>query len=137
MAKILLADDHPDIVRLLRISLAGERHTIFAAHDGETALRTVQAERPDVVILDVVMPQLDGLSVLNRIKTDPALRDVKVVMLTVMDQPEDVTLGLDIGADYYLSKPFKPTEVASLVRRILETRAPGESGQDGGEVQSP
>ena len=131
MAKILLADDHPDIVRLLQISLAADRYTIFTAHDGETALQTVQAERPDVVILDVIMPKLDGLRVLHRIKTDPNLRDVLVVMLTVRDQPEDVTLGLDVGADYYLSKPFKPTEVASLVRRILETRSAAGEGQAG------
>ena len=131
MAKILLADDHPDIVRLLEISLAADRHTIFTAFDGETALRIVQAERPDVVILDVIMPQLDGLRVLHRIKTDPSLRNVMVVMLTVRDQPEDVTLGLDIGADYYLSKPFKPTEVTALVRRILETRSPVGDGQAG------
>ena len=124
MAKILLADDHPDIVRLLQLSLAAERHTVLTAYDGAAALQTAQAERPDVVILDVVMPELDGLRVLNRIKSDPALRHTSVVMLTVKDHPEDVTLGLDIGADYYLSKPFKPTEVVSLVRRILETGPP-------------
>ena len=129
MAKILLADDQPDIVRLLQISLAAEAHTVFTAYDGEAALRTAQAERPDVVILDVIMPKLDGLRVLHRIKTDPALHDVKVVMLTARGEPEDVTLGLDIGADYYLSKPFKSTEVASLVRRILETRSPARNGQ--------
>ena len=129
MAKILLADDQPDIVRLLQISLAAEPHTIFTAYDGEAALRTAQVEHPDVVILDVIMPKLDGLRVLHRIKTDPALQDVKVVMLTARGEPEDVTLGLDIGADYYLSKPFKSTEVASLVRRILEARAPTGDGQ--------
>src|SRR5690349_5173871 len=105
MAKILLADDHPDIVRLLQVSLKSEGHTIFTACNGKQALEILHEQHPDLVILDVVMPEVDGYRVLNRIKTDPALRDITVVMLTVRDQPEDVTLGLDIGADFYLSKP--------------------------------
>jgi DNA-binding response OmpR family regulator len=122
MAKILLADDHPDIVRLLQICLRGEGHELFIAYDGSEALRLVEEERPDLAILDVIMPGVDGYRVLNRIKSDPELRDMVVVMLTVKDQPEEVTLGLDIGADYYLAKPFKPAEMSSLVRRILENR---------------
>jgi DNA-binding response OmpR family regulator len=122
MAKILLADDHPDIVRLLELALNAGNHTILTAFDGAAAWRLAQEERPDVVVLDIAMPKLDGIRVLNRIKTDPELRETVVVMLTVRDQPEDVTLGLDVGADFYLSKPFKPTEVAALVQRVLETR---------------
>src|SRR4051812_35396189 len=116
MGKILLVDDHPDIVKLLQMALRTEGHTILTAHDGAAALRQIEAEHPDVVILDVVMPPPDGFRVLNRIKTDPEFRETVVVMLSVHDQPEDVTLGLDIGADYYLSKPFRPLEVAMLVR---------------------
>ena len=123
MGKILLADDHPEIVRLLQIALRPEGHTVFTAHDGLRALELVQTERPDVVILDVIMPELDGLRVLNRIKTDPEIRDTVVVMLTVRDQPEEVALGLDVGADYYLAKPFRPTEVSSLIRRIFQLKA--------------
>ena len=85
-------------------------------------MAAVQRERPDLVILDVKMPELDGYRVLHRIKSDPELRGTVVVMLTVHDQPEDMVLGLDIGADYYLSKPFRPDDVAQLVRRIFETR---------------
>jgi len=122
MGTILLADDHPDIVRLLQIALKSDGYTILTAFDGLEALETVERERPELVILDVVMPGLDGFRVLNRIKTDPALRETVVVMLTDRDQPEDVALGLDVGADFYLSKPFRPTEVTSLVRRIFENR---------------
>jgi two-component system, OmpR family, alkaline phosphatase synthesis response regulator PhoP len=125
MGKILLVDDHPDIVRLLQISLKPEGHTILTAHDGKEALRLVNEERPDVVVLDVVMPEVDGFRVLNRIKTDPELCGTTVVMLTVKDQPEEIALGVGIGADFYLSKPFKPTEVTSLIRRILPS---GEAG---------
>lgn len=122
MSKILLVDDHPDILRLLQISLKNEGYTIFTAANGAEALDTIVAERPDLVILDVVMPEVDGYRVLNRIKTDPSLQDTLVVMLTVRDQPEDMALGLDIGADFYLTKPFRPTDVSALVRRALETR---------------
>ena len=127
MSKILLADDHPDIVRLLEIALRAEGHTILTAYDGAQALEAVQAERPDLVILDVMMPQVDGFRVLNRIKTDPELRHITVVMLTVRDQPEDMALGLDIGADYYVPKPFRPGEIATLVRRILHAPRPESS----------
>lgn len=122
MAKILLVDDHPDIVRLLQICLRDQGHELLTAYDGQKALDLLYAERPDIVILDVVMPLVDGLRVLNRIKTDANLHQTVVVMLTVQDKPEDVTLGLDIGADFYLSKPFKPADVSSLIRRICETQ---------------
>jgi DNA-binding response OmpR family regulator len=123
MGKILLVDDHPDILRLLQISLKSEGHEIRTAGNGAEALELIHAEHPDMVILDVVMPEVDGYRVLNRIKTDPSLKDVIVVMLTVRDHPEDMALGLDIGADFYLTKPFRPTDVTSLVRRVFENRS--------------
>jgi len=128
MPKILLADDHPDIVRLLQIALRNEGHTILTAYDGAEALRTAEEERPDLIILDVMMPELDGFRVLNRIKSDPELSNTTVVMLTCRDQPEDVSLGLDIGADFYLAKPFKPTDVVSLVRRVFENSDAPQTG---------
>lgn len=123
MATILLADDHPEIVRLLELALRNQNHTILKAYNGADALQLARDHHPEVVILDVSMPELDGLRVLNRIKTDPRLQNICVVMLTVRDQPEDVTLGLDVGADFYLSKPFRPTDVAALVQRVLENAA--------------
>jgi DNA-binding response OmpR family regulator len=121
MPKILLADDHPDIRRLLEVSLRCEGHTILMAQDGQEALQIIHEELPDLVLLDVVMPEVDGFRVLNRIKTDPKLWKTQVVMLTVRDDPQDMTLGLDMGADYYLGKPFKPADVLSLVRRIFQS----------------
>jgi len=121
MRKILLVDDHPDIVRLLEMSLRPDGYTIVTANDGLTALDVARRERPDLMILDVRMPELDGYRVLHRIKSDPELQSTVVVMLTVHDQPEDMALGLDMGADYYLSKPFRPDDVCQLVRRIFET----------------
>jgi len=122
MRKILLADDHPDIVKLLELSLKEEGYTILKAYDGAETLRKIEEERPDIIILDVVMPPPDGYRVLHHVKSDPALRDTVVVMLTVRDEPEDTTLGLDIGADFYLGKPFRPGDVVSLIRRIFDAR---------------
>src|SRR4051794_38819296 len=107
MATILMADDYPDIVRLLRMCLRKEGHNVITALDGAEAWELIQRERPDLVLLDVMMPGLDGFRVLNRIRTHPALRDTLVVMLTASVDPQDVTLGLDIGADCYLTKPFR------------------------------
>src|SRR5437764_1292260 len=100
MAKVLLVDDQPNIVRLLQITLQKE-HEILTAFDGEEALRIVDAHQPDFIVLDVVMPGLDGYRVLHRVKSDPATQDIGVIMLTVKDQPDDVVLGLTVGADYY------------------------------------
>jgi two-component system alkaline phosphatase synthesis response regulator PhoP len=120
MAKILLVDDHPDVVRLLTMALREDGHELLGCGDGAEALRLVEEERPDLVILDIVMPEPDGLRVLNRIKTDPRLNTIVVVMLSARGEPEDMALGLDVGADFYLSKPFRPADVKSLVTRILE-----------------
>ena len=121
MRKILLVDDHPDILRLLEMSLKSEGYTIFTAANGRDGLEATRRERPDLVILDVKMPELDGYRVLSRIKSDPDLCRTVVVMLTVQDQPEDMALGLEIGADYSPPKPFRPDDVCHLVRRIFST----------------
>ncbi len=132
MGKILLVDDHPHIVRLLQMALTAEGHEVISAGNGLEALEKVEAERPDVVILDVVMPELDGIRVLNRIKTDPNLCDTVVVMLTVKVTTEDIALASGIGADYYLGKPFNPHDIQILMRRIFASEKTGEGLQDSG-----
>ena len=124
MGKILLVDDHPHIVRLLHMALTADGHEVSSASNGIEALEKVKAERPDVVVLDVVMPELDGMRVLHRIKSDPELSGTTVVMLTVKVATEDISLASGIGADYYLSKPFNPKDIQLLMHRIL---APGEN----------
>ncbi len=119
MGKVLVVDDHPNIVRLVERALQSE-HEVRCAYDGEEALEKVAEELPDLVILDVVMPRLDGFRVLNRLKTTPETRDITVMMFTSRDQPEEVALGLDVGADYYIPKPFNAGDLAALVRRIMD-----------------
>ena len=121
MAKILVADDEALTRRLLEVTLERAGHTISTACNGLEALRCVEEERPQIVLLDVMMPELDGLRVLNRIKTDPLLQSTIVVMLTAKDEPEDLALGLDIGADFYLCKPIDTPSVIALMKRVCET----------------
>jgi two-component system, OmpR family, alkaline phosphatase synthesis response regulator PhoP len=132
MGKILLVDDHPHIVRLLQMALSADGHEVLSASNGVEALEKVHSERPDVVILDVVMPELDGMRVLNRIKTDPDLSGTTVVMLTVKVTTEDIALASGIGADYYLSKPFNPRDIQLLMHRIFSTEKIGEGDADSG-----
>jgi DNA-binding response OmpR family regulator len=120
MAKILVADDHPAIVRLLQRELEQEGHEVLTALDGETAIRIVREERPALVVLDVILPGKDGFEVLKAIRTDPATRDTGVIMLSVMAQDQSMAHGLHMGADWYLTKPFKAGEVATLARRFLD-----------------
>lgn len=121
MATILVVDDHPHITRLLQRELEQDGHRIVTAADGEEVLRLASCERPDVVVLDVILPKVDGFEVLRRLKSDPELRATRVIMLTVMDQDASITRGLELGADWYVPKPFVPGDIATLVRRFLQT----------------
>lgn len=115
MARILIVDDQPNIVRLLQMTLEAE-HEILTAYDGEEALKVVANTPPDMVVLDVVMPGMDGFRVLDRMKSDPETAKIPVILLTVRDRPDDIVFGLTVGADYYVPKPFKPEDIASMIR---------------------
>lgn len=119
MGKILVVDDQPHIVRLLQLELERAHHVVVTAGDGEEAIERFQAERPDLVILDVVMPKKDGFAVLRTIRADPLHAKTPVIMLTIKDHAVDVTHGLELGADWYLPKPFNTGDVTNLAKRFL------------------
>jgi DNA-binding response OmpR family regulator len=123
MKKILAVDDHVHIVRLIEVNLAKE-YTVITAADGEEGLEKAREHRPDLIILDVVMPKKDGFSMLAELKADPQLRQIPVIMLTVKVQNADIVRGLHEGAEYYLPKPFHPHEIQALVRRVLAGETP-------------
>ena len=118
MKKILAVDDHIHIVRLIQVNL-GKENTVITAADGEEGLEKARQERPDLILLDVVMPKMDGFAMLRELKADPRLQDIPVIMLTVKAQNSDIVRGLHEGAEYYLPKPFHPSELQALVRRVL------------------
>lgn len=118
MTTILVADDEPHIVDLVRITLEHDRVRVVEAYDGEHALLLAQAARPDLVFLDVHMPGLGGLEVCRQLRDDPAFRHSTIVMLTAAAQKADIARGLAAGADEYLTKPFSPVALLALVERV-------------------
>jgi len=118
--RVLAVDDEPHIVRLVQVTLERQGYTVIPAYDGKQALEKVESERPDMVVLDVMMPYLDGFEVLKQLKANPATMDIPVIMLTAKAQDADVFTGWSRGADCYLTKPFNPMELVTFTRRIFE-----------------
>src|SRR6266542_4611433 len=121
---VLVVDDQPHIVRLIQVNLEKEGFDVTTASDGHEGIRRAKEGRPDLVILDVIMPRKDGFEVLKEMKQDPNLVDIPVLMLTVKTQNTDIVRGLREGAELYLPKPFHPKELVSLVKRTLEDGMP-------------
>jgi DNA-binding response OmpR family regulator len=119
VARILVVDDHPSIVRLLQRVLQTEQHEVITAADGEEALQKARDERPDMVVLDVMMPRKNGFEVLHELKSDPATQAIIVIMLTARDHDVEMKHGLQLGADWYVPKPFSPADMVALARRFL------------------
>jgi DNA-binding response OmpR family regulator len=119
MAKVLLVDDDPDVCELLAIALAEDGHQVVIEHDGDAALAVVEAARPDLVLLDWVMPRLGGLDVCLILRAEPQFADLPVLILTARTRPEDLVHGLLAGVDDYLLKPTRPSEVRQAVAALL------------------
>jgi two-component system phosphate regulon response regulator PhoB len=119
MPTILVVDDEPPIRELVRFTLEDEQIRVLEAGDGMRALEVAQASRPDLILLDVQMPRLDGLEVCRRLRADAALAGTRIVMLTAAGQDADRARGLAAGADEYLTKPFSPLALFTLVRSLL------------------
>jgi DNA-binding response OmpR family regulator len=118
--RIIVVDDQSDIRMMCRVNLALEGYDVIEAPDGESGLLAIRASRPDIVLLDVMMPGIDGWEVLEALKGDPRTGDIPVVMLTARVQREDEIRGWTSGAADYVAKPFNPTVLIEVVRRILE-----------------
>jgi two-component system alkaline phosphatase synthesis response regulator PhoP len=124
---ILVVDDEPHIVEIVRDYLKQAGYRVVTAADGQTALTLARHERPDLVVLDLMLPGgIDGLEVCRRLRRDPGLADVPIIMLTARVEETDRLIGLELGADDYVTKPFSPREVVARVRAVLRrTRGHG------------
>ena len=118
--KILIADDEQNIVISLEFLMKREGFDVVVANDGEEAVQRIRAERPDLVLLDVMMPKKTGFEVCQEVKADPALAAVRVLMLTAKGRDTEVAKGLALGADAYMTKPFSTRELVDKVRSMLE-----------------
>jgi len=117
--KIVLAEDEPQIARLIEFKLKKEGYDVTWKENGDEALRAIKADKPDLILLDIMMPVMGGYEVLRRLKEDENLKSVPVIMLTARAQEKDVVKGIDMGAEDYITKPFQPAELLARVKRIL------------------
>lgn len=120
---ILVVDDEPEIVRLVRSYLEEDGFRVVTAYDGEEALYTARHEKPDLVVLDILMPKMDGLEFTRRVRRE---QGVPIIMLTARAEETDRIVGLEMGADDYVTKPFSPREVVARVRAVLRRAQPAE-----------
>jgi DNA-binding response OmpR family regulator len=122
MTSVLVVDDDPDVCDLVRYKLEQSGFHVRRASDGDQALREVEAEIPDLVLLDIMMPGMSGLEVLERWRANGATEKLPVIMLTAKAQENDVERGFELGADDYVIKPFSPRELARRVTAVLSRR---------------
>jgi DNA-binding response OmpR family regulator len=118
--KILVCDDDPLLVDLLEYRLTSRGYQVIVAEDGGKALRRLQESRPDAILLDAMMPVIDGYEVLRKIREDASTADIPVIMLTARKQEQDIVTALELGANDYLVKPFIPEELVARLARLLE-----------------
>jgi two-component system alkaline phosphatase synthesis response regulator PhoP len=119
--KILVVDDEKHIVRLVEVNLQRAGYEVVTAYDGVQALEVVKREKPDMIVLDVMMPRMNGFEVLKNLKASPETQEIPVIMLTAKAQDQDIFKGWQSGVDSYLTKPFNPMELLTFVKRIFES----------------
>ena len=124
--KVLVCDDERHIVRLIQVNLERQGYTVVTAFDGREGLEKIRSEKPNLVVLDVMMPYMDGFEVLKTIRREPETENLPVIMLTAKAQDKDVFEGYHYGADMYLTKPFNPMELVTFVKRITANTDDGK-----------
>jgi DNA-binding response OmpR family regulator len=116
---VLVIDDDPVILQLLRVNFEMEGFVVLTAAGGEEGIERTRADRPDVVVSDVMMPRMSGIELVAKLRADPATEDVPILLLTAKAQQTDIGAGLDAGADDYVTKPFEPLDLVDRVNRLL------------------
>ena len=117
---VLVVDDDPVIQRLLQVNFEMEDYIVLTASDGAEGLEKARTEKPDILLLDVMMPKMDGIAVAQALRADPATAGLPIIMLTAKAQAADIQAGRDVGVDMYVTKPFDPLELIETVRSLLD-----------------
>ncbi len=115
---ILVADDEPHILQLVRLILQ-EKYRILEAEDGEAVLEILEKTRPDLILLDVMMPKINGFELCEQLKNNPETKDITIMMLSAKAQERDIIQGLRLGADHYITKPFDPAGFEKLIDEVI------------------
>ena len=123
--KILAVDDEEDILELLRFNLTKEGFAVVCAASGEEGLKTAHSQRPDLILLDLMLPGMDGLEVAKRLKKEEATKDIPIIMVTAKGEEADIVTGLEVGAEDYITKPFSRKVLIARVRAVLRRKAAG------------
>jgi two-component system phosphate regulon response regulator PhoB len=123
-ARVLVVDDEPDLLELVRVNLSQSGYTVETAASGSEALAALRRAPPDVMVLDLMLPDLSGTELCARVRADQRLTGLPIIMLTAKSEEIDRVVGLELGADDYVTKPFSPRELALRVRAVLRRRAP-------------
>ena len=121
--KILIVDDEPDVVQLIEYNLKSAGYDVMTSTDGQDALQQARASSPDLIILDLMLPEVDGLDVCKVLRRDTGTAGIPIVMLTAKASETDRVLGLELGADDYVTKPFSPRELVLRVKRLLRSES--------------
>ncbi|MDH7600131.1 MAG: response regulator transcription factor [Sedimentisphaerales bacterium] len=121
--RILIVEDEPDILELLRITLAKEGYDPIFAKTGEQAIELAKKDLPDMVVLDIMLPGIDGLDVCKILRSDPRTSHIPIIMLTARSEEADIVTGLEVGADDYVTKPFSPKVLSARIRNLLRRQA--------------
>ncbi len=130
--QIAVIEDESDILEMIAYNLTREGYKVLSARDGAAGLELVRQEAPDLVLLDLMLPQLDGIEVCRRLKHDPLTRAIPIVMVTAKGEESDIVLGLGVGADDYIPKPFSPKELLARIKAVLR-RGPLKEERGAGE----
>ena len=123
MHRILIVDDEPNIVLALELLMKKEGYEVHTVDDGERAVQAAKELRPDLILLDIMMPKMDGYEVCQRIRSDALLKDISIIMLTAKGREVEKAKGLALGADHYITKPFSTRQVVMKVKEILAARS--------------
>lgn len=123
---ILVVDDEEDILELVRFNLEREGYRVTTSDSGETAIQNAVEKRPDLIVLDLMLPGLDGLEVAKYLKGDGKTEDIPIVMLTAKGEESDVVIGLELGADDYVTKPFSPKILIARIKAVLRRKVQGD-----------
>ncbi len=128
--EILIVDDEPSIVVPIQFLMGQQGYNVLVAENGEDALDIIYKYKPDLILLDIMLPRIDGYEVCEIVRLDPRYRDIKIIFLTAKGREVEIAKGLALGADAYITKPFSNTELVSKVKELLE-----EANQDRLELQ--
>ena len=129
--KIVVVEDEPDLIDVVTYNLQREGYLVLTAQRGDEGLNLIRSERPDLVLLDLMLPGMDGLSICRQMKSDSSLKEIPIIIASAKGEESDVVIGLELGADDYLAKPFSPRELLARIKAVLRRGvATGDAGTE-------